>query len=74
MNKDDCNGDDYDLGEDKKGGSYLNIGLSVQYLAWPKPASQRAFYVLLGYTRAATMKRLSSERWEFRSGRQPRLI
>jgi hypothetical protein len=58
------------IGEDKKGGYYIQWGLSEQYLAWPKPASQRAFYVVVGSKPAQTMKRLSSNNWQFRSGRQ----
>lgn len=58
------------IGEDKKGGYYIQWGLSEQYLAWPKPASQRAFYVVVGSEPAQTMKRLSSNNWQFRSGRQ----
>jgi hypothetical protein len=68
VNEDNCAGDEPDLGADKRGGYYLDIGLSVQYLAWPKPAGQRDIYVVIGVKPTETVKRVSSERWEFLAG------
>jgi hypothetical protein len=65
---DDCDGDLPDLGADKKGGYYLDIGLSGHSEAWPKPAGQRAVYVVHGDNPGETVRRESSKRWELLRG------